>query len=191
MHSTDWVWNRSIFPAYKLGIMDENDDARRTASKFIPVFRWLPYVAAACLMVLVISQARQILDLKSQLLAAREDATRMRESNALAGLRLATLEAKDASYASSQIIVAWDSYQHQGVVATQHLSAPPAGHDYQLWVLDPAAEAPLSAGVLTTSRSFMTKPVSTPSPGFAISLEPSGGSPEPTGPILFAVAPGP
>jgi hypothetical protein len=153
--------------------------------------RRLPHVIAACLMILGISQARQILDLKSQLLAARTDATRLRESNTLTGLRLATLEAKDASYASSQVAVAWDPYQHRGVVAMENLPASPTGHDYQLWVLDPAAEAPISAGLLTRSRPFTVQPVSTPSPGFAISLEPGGGSPEPTGPILFAVAPGP
>ena len=160
-----------------------------------PFFRWLPYGIAACLMILGIFQVRQMRDLKSQLLASRADATRLWESNALGGLRLTMLEikdaARDAAYASTQIIVAWDSYQHRGVVAVQNLSAPPAGHDYQLWVLDPTAQAPLSAGLLTGSRSFTVMPVTAPSPGFAISLEPSGGSPEPTGPILFAVAPGP
>jgi anti-sigma-K factor RskA len=152
--------------------------------------RWIPYTIAACLMILGISQAKQIMALKSQLLAARTDTTRLRESNALVGLRLATLEARDAAYAASEIIVAWDPYRHEGVVALQNLPTPPAGHDYQLWVLDPAAEAPLSAGLVTASRPFTAQPVSTPNPGFAISLEPSGGSPEPTGPILFAVAPG-
>jgi hypothetical protein len=153
--------------------------------------RWLPFAVAAGLMILGISQAWQIVDLKSQLLVSRADATRLRESNALVGLRLITLEARDASYASSQIIVAWDPYRHQGVVALQNLPASPAGHDYQLWVLDPAAQAPISAGLLTGSRPFTVKPVSTPNPGFAISLEPGGGSTVPTGPILFAVAPGP
>jgi len=170
---------------------NRDDNARRTTSKIVPFSRCLSYVIAACLMILGISQALQILDLKSQLMAARMDAARLRESNALVGLRLATLEAKDVSYASSKIIAAWDPYQHRGIIAMENLPAPPAGHDYQLWVLDPAAEAPLSAGLITGSRPFMVKLVSTPSPGFAISLEPNGGSPMPTGPILFAVAPGP
>jgi anti-sigma-K factor RskA len=153
-------------------------------------FRWIPYVAAVCLMILAIFQVRQIGALQSQLLATRADAARLRESNALVGLHLTTLVAKDAAYASSQIIVAWDPYQYRGVVALQNLPAPPAGHDYQLWVLDPEAETPISAGLITASRPFTVKPLSTPSPGFAISLEPSGGSPVTTGPILFAVAPG-
>ena len=165
--------------------------ARRGASNVISFSHWAPYAIAACLMALGISQALQLLDLKSQLLATQADADRLRDSNALLGLRLATLEAKDPSYASSKIMVAWDPYQHRGVVAMENLPTPPPGHDYQLWVLDPAAEAPVSAGLITASRSFAVRPVSTSSPGFAISLEPSGGRPEPTGPILFAVAPGP
>ena len=163
-------------------------------STSVPFFRWIPYVAAACLMILGISGMLQILDLKSQLLASRTDAARMRESNALRGLRLATLEAKaavtDASYASAEIIIAWDSYQYQGTIAMKNLPEPAAGFGYQLWVLDPSAEAPVSAGVITGSGPFAVKPISTQNPGFAISLEPVGGSPEPTGPILFAVAPG-
>src|ERR1700722_613613 len=82
--------------------------------------RWLPYAIAASLMLLGIFQLRQIMALTSDLLASREDATRLRESNALMGLRLATLEAKDVSYASSKIMVAWDPYQHQGVLSMQN-----------------------------------------------------------------------
>ena len=165
--------------------------ARGASSRIIPFHAWLPFAIAACLMVLGISQARQISALKSSLLDASAKVDRLSASNALIGLRLATLEAKDAAYSSSRITVAWDPYQHRGVVAMQDLPLPPAGHDYQLWVLDPSAAAPVSAGLITASRSFAVPPVGTQTPGFAISLEPSGGRPEPTGPILFAVAPGP
>jgi hypothetical protein len=172
-------------------VAQPNDDARGATSRIIPAFAWLAYAIAACLMVLSLTQARQIAGLKSQLLAARADATRLSKSNALAGLRLETLEARDAAYASSKIMVAWDPYRYRGVVELQNLPAPPAGHDYQLWVLDPGAEAPISAGLLTDSRFFAVRPTSTPSPGFAISLELDGDQAEPTGPILFAVAPVP
>jgi anti-sigma-K factor RskA len=154
------------------------------------ISRLLPYVIAAGLMALGISQALQIVALKSQLLATRADVNQLQASNALIGLRLATLEARDSAYASSTIMVAWDPNQHRGVVSLQNLPTPPAGRDYQLWVLDPAAETPVSAGVISGSRPFAVAPVSTQNPGFAISLEPGGGSPIPTGPILFAVAPG-
>jgi len=172
--------------------------ARGATAKVIPFASWVPYAIAAGLMILGLAEAWKIAGLKSQVrsehtrfLAANAEAQRLNQSNALIGLRLATLEAKDAAYASSQIIVAWDPAQHRGVVSMANLPAPPAGHDYQLWVLDPGAAAPVSAGLITGSRTFAVNPVTTPSPGFAVSLEPSGGRPEPTGPILFAVAPGP
>jgi len=164
--------------------------ARAGKSNIIAFTQWVPYAIAAGLMALGISQSLQIDGLKSQLISTRTEADRLRDSNALAGLHLATLEAKDAAYAASKILVAWDPYRHRGVVSLQNLPAAPTGKDYQLWVLDPGAEAPVSAGVVTDSRSFAVKPVSTPQPGFAVSLEPAGGRPEPTGPILFAVAPG-
>jgi anti-sigma-K factor RskA len=135
--------------------------ARSTKSRISSFSSFIPYAIAACLMALGIYETTQIKGLKSQLAASRTDAAHLRESNALTGLRLQTLAAKDGAYAAGQIIVAWDSYQHRGVVALANLPAPAAGHDYQLWVLDPGAEAPVNAGVISNSRSFAVPPVST------------------------------
>jgi anti-sigma-K factor RskA len=172
-----------------------NDVAPAVAPRIIAFSPWVPYAVAIGLMILGISLVHEIIELKSQLATVRADAARLRASNALTDLRLATLDAKDAAnnaaYTTTKIIVAWDSYSHRGDVALQNLPPPPTGQDYQLWVLDPGAETPISAGLIAGSKSFTAPPVSTPNPGFAISLEPAGGSPAPTGPILFAVAPGP
>ena len=177
-------------PALRDKILRELPAPKAAKSNIIAFHQLIPYAIAACLMALGISQSLQIGGLKTALTSTQTDAARLRESNALADLHLATLEAKDAAYTASKIIVAWDPYRHQGVVSMQNLPAAPIGKNYQLWVLDPGAEAPVSAGVVTDSRSFAVKPVSTTKVGFAISLEPAGGVPEPTGPILFAVAPG-
>ena len=88
---------------------------------------WSPYAIAGCLMILGISQTQQILALKAQLQAARGDVARLKQSNAYAGLRLTTLDARDASYASTRVLVAWDPYQNQGVASLQNLPAAPAG----------------------------------------------------------------
>ena len=183
-------------PALRLKILRALP-AREATSKIIPFAAWIPYAIAACLMILGVAEARRIADLKTQvrsehtqLVAKSEEAARLNQRNALIGLRLATLEAKDATYAASKIMVAWDPGRHQGVVAMENLPNPPDGRVYQLWVLDPGAAAPVSAGLISGSRTFAVTPVTTSSPGFAISLEPAGGRPEPTGPILFAVAPG-
>jgi anti-sigma-K factor RskA len=163
---------------------------------------WISYAIAACLLALGIIQTLQILDLKSQvknlqsgLLAETTEAQQLRQSNALKDLRLAILQEgaaaqSDATYAASHVLVAWDPAQNRGVLSMHDLPTPPPGHDYQLWVLDPKAPAPISAGVISDSRAFAVKSVGTSNPGFAISLEPSGGRPTPTGPILFAAAPG-
>lgn len=173
--------------------------ARKTKSNIIPLSSWLPYALAACLMLLAACQVRQNDALNHELAAARETMRTWQwqvgenaERQAFAHLRVAPLEAKDPAYASARLIVAWNTRLCQGVVTVQNLPPAPAGQDYQLWVLDPHEPAPVSAGLLTTddsSRNFAVHSLSTENPGFAVSLEPAGGSPAPTGPILFAVAP--
>jgi anti-sigma-K factor RskA len=164
--------------------------ARRASSKIIAFPAWIPYAVAACLMILGIAQLKQIMALKTQLRTASANVDRLSKSNAFAGLCLSTLDAKDTAYTAVKVLVAWDPNQNQGSVSLANLPPAPAGHDYQLWVLDPGAPAPVSAGVITGSRRFAVSSVSVTDPGFAVSLEPTGGSPQPTGPILFAVAPG-
>ena len=49
-------------------------------------------------------------------------------------------------------MVAWDPvHAPRGFVSIQNMPAPAAGHDYQLWVLDPTAPAPISAGAAPDS----------------------------------------
>lgn len=164
--------------------------SRQGAAKIFSFTQLFPYAIAACLMALAISEAVQIVRLKKTLAVTSLDAQKLRESNELMGLRVAVLEAKDAAYSTSQVTVAWDPYQHRGLVSLRDLPPPPAGKDYQLWLLDPNAAGPISAGMITGAKPFETPQVSVSSPGFAITLEPAGGSPAPTSPILFAVSPG-
>src|ERR1700677_2390311 len=106
-------------------------------ANIISFSHWIPYAIAACLMLLGIGQAVQIVNLKSQM--QKDESTlvaensRLRESNALKDLRLAELQEgtaaqSDPSYASSHVLVAWDPVQHRGMVSMQALPAPPAGH---------------------------------------------------------------
>ena len=165
----------------------------KPAAPRTPFLSWGPYAIACGLLLLGIGEMWKIIALQSRLAAEKAEVALLNQSNALVGLRLVTLEARDPAYASAKIIVAWDPYGHRGVISLQELPAPQPGRDYQLWLLDPDAPTPINAGLLRTetgSRSFGVKPVATPYPGFAITLEPDGGSPVPTGSILFAVAPG-
>ena len=167
--------------------------ASKESRRIISFPEWVPYALAACLMALAVFQAGQIFVLKHRLAGQRAHLAEVQSRSHLAGLRLASLDAKDASYAAARILVAWDTQARRGLVSIQNMPPPPAGKDYQLWVLDPTKAAPVSAGLLaakTVQRFASVQPVSSTGLGFAISLEPGGGSPAPTGAILFAVAPG-
>jgi anti-sigma-K factor RskA len=165
--------------------------ARRAEGKVVAFPRWIPYALAACLMGLTIYEAKLILGLKERVEALRAEGDSLRAANGLGKLQVIALEAKDPAYATAKVMVAWDPVMNHGVVSAENLPAAPAGHDYQFWVLDPKAAAPVNAGLLRkSSENFAPAPIRTPAPGFAVSLEPGGGQPEPTGAILFAVAPG-
>lgn len=154
---------------------------------------WVPYAMAACLMLGIIILAFSLHSLKTRIVAEDAELERLYQSDALVGLRLAQLEIRDASYQTSKIVIAWDPFRHRGVISMVNLPAPAPGRSYQLWVLDPGAQAPVSAGLLhpeAGSGTFEVPAVTTGSPGFAVTLEPAQGSPEPTSAILFAVAPG-
>ena len=164
--------------------------------KAAPFFHWIPYFVAVGLMAVGIAEAvefsmlrQQNLALARQLDAALTEARHLRESYALVTLRLVALDAKDPAYANARVLVAWDSHLHRGSITLDQFPLTPAGRDYQLWVLDPHAATPLDAGVVKGARPFSVAAASVAQPGFALTLEPAGGSPTLTGPILFAVAP--
>ena len=157
---------------------------------------WIVYAISTCLLVLAIVQCEELIGadndrvrLRAELQRANEKISGLERSNALISLRLVALDAKDPDYANARVVVAWDTTLHRGSIVLENMPLTPAGHDYQLWVLDPNAPQPLSAGVVTGAQTFTVAGVSVPRPGFALSLEPTGGSASLTGPILFAVAP--
>jgi anti-sigma-K factor RskA len=79
------------------------------------------------------------------------------------------------------------------LMADGWIEPAPKDKSYQLWVV-PMEGKPISAGVLTHPAGpidhWMIKlPEGVPAKAFAVSLEPSGGMPEPTGPMVL-VGPG-
>ncbi len=113
----------------------------------------------------------------------------LEKRNALAAMQVATLTSKlDGSYLAA---IAWDNTAQEGILRVRRLPATERGKDYQLWVIDPRNAAPISAGVFTvaadgsaTIRFAPAQPVSSAA-GFAVSLEKSGGSAAPAGPIVL------
>lgn len=80
------------------------------------------------------------------------------------------------------------------VFATSNLPAPPAGKVYQVWVV--TAGAPISAGLVVPDPAgggmtyFYTPPDIPPPTAVAVTLEPAGGVPAPTGQFYLVGKPG-
>lgn len=74
-----------------------------------------------------------------------------------------------------------------------HLPPAPAGKTYQMWLIDPKGDR-TSGGFLTpeVDQPFSMAVIASPQPlngfvGLGITLEPTGGSPKPTGPKVLRV----
>jgi len=70
------------------------------------------------------------------------------------------------------------------------LNPPPPDKAYQLWLV-PTDGNPISAGIMTTGTNthvLATVPPGTQAKAFAVTLQPTGGSPQPTGPKLLVGA---
>jgi anti-sigma-K factor RskA len=80
--------------------------------------------------------------------------------------------------------------EHRGVLIARDLPAPPSGRDYQLWVLRDGV--PESAGVLSAAalrgepHTFEVAPARGGKLVLAVTIEPAGGLPAPSGPIVLA-----
>ncbi|MGH9589561.1 MAG: anti-sigma factor [Terracidiphilus sp.] len=75
------------------------------------------------------------------------------------------------------------------VVYSGQISPPPAGKSYQLWLV-PSSGAPVNAGLIAANQQSGAAVAHTElglgAKAFAVTLEPGGGSPQPTGPKVLA-----
>lgn len=88
---------------------------------------------------------------------------------------------------AGQIKVAWSASAARAVVIGDGLPDPGAGNAYELWLIDEAGPQPMrlldgaSAGEVRRSLAVTGTPQA-----WGVTIEPSGGSPAPTGEILFS-----
>lgn len=132
--------------------------------------------------------------LQGQLALVRADLERVQaENQALARvmsvvaseqLRVVALGGLEAA-PGSQGRVLWSPESKQAVLYAYGLPAAPAGRDYQLWVID--GDTPRSEGVFPVDAQGRATHVLPELPAaagvgaFAVTLEPAGGVPQPTG----------
>ncbi len=122
----------------------------------------------------------------------REELATLKERDALATMKIATLNAKVEAYANALAVVVWDAETQTGLVKLDQFPALGEGKDYQLWVIDPTKPAPVSAGVVPVSPAGIAQVEFKPEQGvsgnetFAISIEQKGGSISPQGDIVVS-----
>ncbi len=114
-----------------------------------------------------------------------------RQRDVLSKVKIATLAAQVDAYAKVGATVVWDPEKQRGVLKLTNVPQPESGKDYQLWVIDPKYPSPVSGGVVPVGADGIARVSFTPeqpirkAEKFAISVEPAGGVPKATGPIVF------
>lgn len=179
--------------------------------------RWVPWgIAAAVVMVALFSlfvlklmgtietQHRGLLaaaeenrQLHARLVALNDELTRKTEQlNVLSAKEIhvslmSGLKVNPVGYGK----IIWDAQKGAAILHVSNLPAVPSNKDYQLWVIK--NKTPLSAGVFavkdTLSNFFKIENLAVTNPreiaAFAITLEPKGGVPQPTGAMYMMGAP--
>jgi anti-sigma-K factor RskA len=148
-----------------------------------PALVWLPLAAA---IVIAVGAGIYALRLQRQVgeLQARFDQAQATTA-VLAAPDLARIDLQGETVAPSARARALWSRSRGLVFTAANLPPAPAGKAYQVWVV--TAQMPISAGLLTTdptgggSQYYMTPPDIAPPVAVAVTLEPSGGVPSPTG----------
>lgn len=168
-------------------------------------FNWAAFTAAASFALLIISlslifysfnlsseisnkeevisqQQTQITELKSEL-AQKDEMLAILESREVDMVLMSGMEVNPDGYGK----VIWDPQKQQALLQVSNLPAVPKDKDYQLWMIK--NNKPVSAGVFavnTEGDKFfkiekMAQADQRSANAFAITMEPKGGMPQPTG----------
>lgn len=96
---------------------------------------------------------------------------------ALSQLRVVPMTAKLPSAAGAAATIVWDPEKQQGILSAANVPVLAPDKDYQLWLVDPAYQQPVDAGVFrvdekgATTFTFHPKLRITSATAFAVSLE--------------------
>lgn len=174
--------------------------------KIVPLrgsFLWLPWALAACLALtcLLLTQrdarrADQWNQLAAQLRAETNDLRKvvqdLRETNHLSHVRVALLNSLLAGSSKSVAVSLWDNQTQSGEFIGHGLKPLAADKDYQLWIIDPKSAAPVDAGVFQVDKdgnarlTFKPRTPVQEAGKFAVTEEPKGGKPAPSGTMVLA-----
>lgn len=134
------------------------------------------------------SQISQITELQSQL-ERQEQLLNVLSAREITLVNMNGLDPSPEGYGK----ILWDPDKGEAVLQLANLPAPPQDKDYQLWLIK-EGQNPISAGVFnfdqpSTDLFFRVEQLneepSTQSNSFAVTLEPKGGVPQPTGDMFL------
>ncbi|NBC04209.1 MAG: hypothetical protein GVY20_10950 [Bacteroidetes bacterium] len=134
------------------------------------------------------SQQSQISELQSQL-NRQEQLLTVLSGREITLVNMNGLDPSPEGYGK----ILWDPDQGEAVLQLANLPAPPQDKDYQLWLIK-AGQNPISAGVFNFERPStdlffrveqLNEEPSEESNTFAVTLEPKGGVPQPTGDMFL------
>ena len=166
---------------------------------------WLAAAAALLFALAVFDDARlrrQREDLRSRTAQLSAELATARQDVARRDLRVRVLESDDVKVLflggkdpqpSARAKVFWSEKAKTGMLLAGNLTPLPADKQYELWVF--AEGKPVAAGVFDVDASGRALFESTSLPGvsaaqnFAVTIEPRGGVPQPTGPIVLVGTP--
>jgi anti-sigma-K factor RskA len=156
------------------------------------IWNFVPWALAACLAAMCallasewVQSQRNLAAAQDKLARSNEELAALRSRNALAQIRIATLQSMVDSFARTNAVVVWDPDKKSGVIQFSNLPAPAPGKNYQLWVVDPKSPQPISAGLVPPYESGLVKVNFRPAHAiasagkFAVSLENAGESQTP------------
>lgn len=185
--------------------LGERGAARSSARRSVQ--SWLPWslaagFAALCLVfawqanalrVQLDAQQRRVDELKQLASTLRfEDADlrqsvlTLQQSNRLANMRIALLNAQLHTDPQAVAVSVWDNERQAGVMVVHHLKPPPKNKDYQLWIIDPRYPVPVDAGIVQVDDAgngrtdFKARRPIQSANQFAVTEEIKGGAPVPT-----------
>jgi anti-sigma-K factor RskA len=160
-------------------------------------FTWVPWALAAGLAVVASTywqQARiyrqQSIAYRSQTEAQNNLIAELRSRDALSTMQIATLSTKVAAYEKALAVVVFDAQRQSGTVKLAGFPKAPPNKDFQLWAI-PSSGKPISAGVVPVRSDGISQVSFKPTqevretPTFAISVEPAGGSAQPSPEVIF------
>ena len=167
---------------------------------------WLRAAAAALLFVFAVWDdarlRREREDLRSRAAQLSAELSTARQEMARRDLRVRVLESDDVKVLflggkdpqpAARAKVFWSEKAKTGMLLASNLAALPPDKQYELWVF--AEGKPVAAGVFDADPSgralFESRSLSglQPAQNFAVTVEPRGGVPQPTGPIVLVGSP--